>query len=88
MTADPPVGLADGMRLADVTYPELSTRCFALGGSGTTGDLRRHVESDFCPDDHEHNLIAQALNEIYLQRGRDHPVAYRHLFGRGDVSPD
>ncbi len=87
MTADPPVGLADGMRQIRVPCPELWTRYVAPGGSGSTGDLRRHVESDSCPDDHEHNMIAQALNKLYLERGRDHPVAYRHLFHLGDASP-
>ena len=29
------------------------------------------------PDDYQHNLIAQALNEYFIELGQDHPVAYR-----------
>jgi hypothetical protein len=28
------------------------------------------------PDSHQHNLLAQALNEHFLELGADHPVAY------------
>ena len=77
---EPPLSLADGMRLAQLTYLELWTRYLALGGSETINQLRRHIEADECPDDHEHNVIAQALNESYLEQDHDHPVAYRHLY--------
>lgn len=72
------LSLADGLRLSTLTYTQLWTSCLALGGVGTIADVRRHVESDICPDDHDHNVIAQALNEVYVDQGRDHPVAYRH----------
>jgi hypothetical protein len=52
----------------------------ALGGTGTLEQLRHHVESNHCPDDHDHNVIAQALNDAYLENGHDHPIAYRHLY--------
>ncbi|QGK68301.1 hypothetical protein GIY23_00840 [Allosaccharopolyspora coralli] len=78
--------LAEGMRLSRLSYTELWTRCLALGGSGTVAQLRRHVEGDECLDNHEHNIIAQALNETYLEQGRDHPVAYGHLHRPPDPS--
>ncbi|HEX4729566.1 MAG TPA: hypothetical protein VH298_17280 [Jatrophihabitans sp.] len=82
---DPPLGLADGLRLSRLSYAELWIRCLALGGSGTVDELRRHIKSDDCPDDHEHNIIAQALNDRYLEQGRDHPVGYRHLHRHPDL---
>lgn len=78
--AEPRLSLADGFRLSTLTYPELWARYVALGGAGTIEHLRRHIESRDCPNDHEHNVIAQALNDSYLEQGRDHPVAYRHLY--------
>jgi hypothetical protein len=74
------LSLAEGMDLAGLNYPELWARYLGLGGSGTEADLRRHVSAETCDDDHEHNLIAHAINEAFLDIGADHPVAYRHLY--------
>lgn len=74
------LSLADGMDLAGLTFPQLWARYFAIGGNGSEADLRRHVDAADCEDDHEHNLIAHAINEAFLDIGGDHPVAYRHLY--------
>jgi hypothetical protein len=29
------------------------------------------------PDTYQHNLIAQAINERFLDNGQDHPVSYQ-----------
>ena len=73
------LSLADGMRQTRMTYPRLWMLYLTLGGAGTQADVQHHVESGDCPDDHEHNVLAQALNDAYLEAGHDHPVAYRHL---------
>ena len=31
------------------------------------------------PDSHEHNLIAQAINECFIERDENHPVGYQEL---------
>jgi len=80
MTEHQDLSLADGMRQTRLTYSQLWNRYVALGGSGTLTDLRNHVDSDGCPDNHQHNVIAQALNDVYIEHGYDHPVAYRHLY--------
>jgi hypothetical protein len=71
--------LSEGMDLAGLDYPSLWIRYVALGGNGTAEDLRRHVTGDSCQDDAEHNVIAQAINEAFMDRGENHPVAYRRL---------
>lgn len=76
----PPLSLADGRRLSGLSWTDLWNRYTALGGSTTPDELRRHVEDDGCPNQHEHNVIAQAINEAFTDQGRDHPVAYRHLY--------
>ena len=78
---DPPLHLADGLRLAGLSYADLWTRYLALGGAGSLDQLCDHMNSADCPDEHEHNIIAQALNDVFVDEGRDHPVAYRHLYG-------
>lgn len=77
--SDAGFGLADGMDLAGLDYPTLWIRYVALGGNGTAEELRHHVTSGSCDDAAEHNVIAQAINEAFLERGENHPVAYQHL---------
>jgi len=78
--SDPGFSLADGMDLAGLDYPALWFRYLALGGNGTVAALREHVRSGICPSPAEHNLIAQAINEVFVERGEDHPVGYQHLY--------
>jgi hypothetical protein len=66
------------MDLSGIDISELWLRYLAIGGNGTEAELSFHVRSEECADDHEHNLIAQAINEAFLDRGDDHPVGYRH----------
>lgn len=80
----PPLSLSDGLRLVGLSYPQLWARYVAIGGSGTVDDLKGRVDNDRCPDDHDHNVIAQVLNDIFIEQGRDHPVTYRHLYTRDD----
>lgn len=67
------------MDLAGLDYHTLWLRYLALGGNGTVDEVRRHVTD--ASDEHaaEHNLIAQAINEVFLDRGENHPVAYQQL---------
>jgi hypothetical protein len=79
MTSEP-LGLAEGIRVAGISDTELWMRYLAIGGSGTLEQVLAHVASADCPDEHEHNVIAQALNDTFLEQGHDHPVGYRHLY--------
>lgn len=74
----PQLSLADGIRLARLSSDQLWTRYLALGGDSTIDQLRTHIETGTCPDHHDHDVIAQALNEVFLELGHDHPVAYHH----------
>ena len=71
------MSLEDGMRLSGMSYPELWLRYISV--SGTTGELEleAYVLGLLVPDDYQHNLIAQALNEYFLELGQDLPVGYR-----------
>jgi hypothetical protein len=73
------ITLAAGQRQLALTDTELWIRYLALGGSGTIGHLTDHVRADTCPDSDEHKVIAQTLNDTFVERGHDHPVAYHHL---------
>lgn len=72
------LSLIEGMLAADLDYHSLWTRYFALGGDANLAELRDFIEADTVPDQYQHNIIAQALNEVFLDRGDNYPVAYRH----------
>jgi hypothetical protein len=77
---EPTLGLSDGLRLSGLTHEQLWHRYLILGGGRTLGELREHLDSAACPDEHDHNVLAQALNEVFLERGKAHRVGYRNLF--------
>jgi hypothetical protein len=77
------LSLRDGMTLSGMSYVELWVRCVGLGGCAPTDDLADQITQDESPatalDAYEHNIIAQALNEHFLDLGQDHPVGYREF---------
>ena len=74
--------LAEGLHDSGLSYENLWTRYFALGGSRTLDNMRDRIDNpDMDTDDAEHNVIAQALNDYFVEQGKDHPVAYRNLPG-------
>jgi hypothetical protein len=77
--------LRDGMDLVGLGWQELWLRYSALGGDADEQQIRDHVLGEGCTDAHEHNVIAQAINEAFLDRGQNHPVGYQHT---GNDLPD
>ena len=72
--------LGEGMDLAGISFDELYLRYTCLGGNGSEATVRAHLANVDHASHHEHNLVAQALNEVFLERGQDHPIAYRDLY--------
>jgi hypothetical protein len=68
--------LRDGMELSGMSWPELWTRYINLGGSASIAVLQGHVADPVGLTGYEHDVIAQAINEHFTERGEDHPVAY------------
>ena len=50
---------------------------FSVGGNGTLADIQRWLAREAEPGDRDHDLLAQALNDEFVVRNLDHPVAYR-----------
>ena len=76
--------LLDAGRIAaGMSYEELWLAYFALGGLASARTIRSYLLYER-PDpvtDAEYDLLAQAINERFLERGQDHPVPYcRDLF--------
>lgn len=67
----------DAYRLeAGLSHGELWLRYFELGGMGTGFDLEAFLYGVLAPSDHDHDVIAHALNERFAELGADHPVPY------------
>ncbi len=52
---------------------------FAVGGNASLGDVERWLSTATELPAQEHNLLAQAVNDGFTDRGLDHPVRYRDL---------
>lgn len=75
---DNTITLAEGQRELQMSDDELWTRCLAIHSDLTPEQIRQHIDDDECPHPREHNIIAQALNDAFVELGQDHPVGYRH----------
>jgi hypothetical protein len=67
----------DGYRRdAKLTHRELWFRYFELGGMGSGLELQAVLRGARRPSPHEHDVIAQALNERFVEMAGTHPVPY------------
>jgi hypothetical protein len=48
----------------------------AVGGDASPLELEAYLLGLLAIDPHQHDVIAQALNEHFLDCGQDHPVPY------------
>lgn len=71
-----------GVDRAGMTYRQLWLRQVAIGGDADDLELEAYVLGLLRLDAHQHDLIAQALNEHFLELGQDHPTPYSQLWDR------
>lgn len=69
--------LEEGLDLANISMQQLWLDQIALGGTAGLMETEAYVLGLLYADAYQHNLLAQALNEHFLEAGRDHPVAYQ-----------
>jgi hypothetical protein len=55
---------------------DLWTAYLGLGGTSSLPDVAAFVTSTAEPSPYEHDLLAQALNERFIEMGWDMPVSY------------
>jgi hypothetical protein len=68
--------LEAGLIRSGLTYQELWWRQVAVGGNASPLELEAYLLGLLELDPHQHDLIAQALNEHFLDLGQDHPMPY------------
>lgn len=76
-TQRPALSLFEGLQRSGMTPAELWIKYYAIGGDAAELEVEAYVLGLLSPDDYQHNLIAQALNEYFLDHHEDHPVRYR-----------
>jgi hypothetical protein len=76
MTDSDGLDLQTGMRASGMDYQELWLRYIAVSGEAGELELEAYVLGLLTLDAFQYNLIAQALNEYFIEQGQDHPVAY------------
>ena len=67
--------LEAGRVQAGMSFDDLWLDYFALGGAAPPGQLRDYLAGGAGPVDYD--VVAQAINERFIDRGDDHPVPYR-----------
>jgi hypothetical protein len=63
-------------RDAGLSHGELWWRYFELGGMSTAVELEAFLYGALQPSVHDHDLVAHALNERFVELGGNHPVPY------------
>jgi hypothetical protein len=61
---------------AGLSHGELWLRYFALGGMSTAVEVEAILYGALVPSSLDHDVIAHALNERFVELGGNHPVPY------------
>ena len=69
-------GLDQARRSAGLSHNELWLRYFELGGMSTASEVEGFLYGFPQPGPHDHDVLAHALNERYVELDGSHPVAY------------
>ena len=73
------LSLYEGVQVARMTPIDLWVQYYALGGNADEYEVEAYALGLLLPDTYQYNVIAQAINEVFIDRGANHPVAYRDL---------
>ena len=59
-----------------ITLYEVWFGYIAVGGDAPLREVQAWLAEVVEPGDHDHDLMAQAFNDRFVDKGMDHPVAY------------
>lgn len=76
MTADLGAVLEAGRVQAGMATIDVWVAYFALGGMESLAVVTAILSGTVVPSDSDYDLLAQALNERFMESGHDHPVPY------------
>jgi hypothetical protein len=68
--------LRAGLAMSDLELGELWMAYVGLGGTMEMDEVKAILRGEREPTANDHNVLAQALNDYFTERGQDHPVPY------------
>lgn len=68
--------LRAGLAMSQLQLGELWAAYAGLGGTMSAGEVEAVLRGEREPTAYEHDVLAQALNDHFTERGQDHPVPY------------
>ena len=77
MTNFSPSDLEQGRIASGLTHGELFIRYFELGGMSSALQVEAFLYDALQPSAYDHDVVAHALNERFVELGGNHPVPYR-----------
>jgi hypothetical protein len=75
-SAGPGLSLQDGLEQSGMSIDELWLRQVSVGGNAGSLETEAYLVGLLVADPHQYDLLAQALNEHFVELGQDHPVGY------------
>ncbi|WP_375501760.1 hypothetical protein [uncultured Jatrophihabitans sp.] len=70
------LSLFRGLAESGMSYADLALEQMCMGGSADDLEVEAYVLGLLRPNAYQHNLLAQAINEHFIDQGLNHPVAY------------
>jgi hypothetical protein len=62
--------------MSELQLGDLWAAYAGLGGMMSMDEIEATLRGEREPTAYEHDVLAQALNDYFTERGQDHPVAY------------
>lgn len=82
------MSLRAGFSLSELSIGRLWVAVLGIGGELAEPELADILEGRRAPTSFEHDLIAQALNDYFTERGQNHPVPYARELAQQDEPSD
>lgn len=76
MTPTPAEVLETARRQSGMSVDQLWLSQAVLGGSASPAEVGSFLSGAAAPTAHQYDVLAQALNESFVDQGLDHPVPY------------
>ena len=72
------LGLDAARQRLGITSVDLWVEYFALGGCLNADGLSAYLQHEDAVGSSDHDVIVHALNEMFSERGENHPLSYHH----------
>jgi hypothetical protein len=76
MAASRALAVEAAREMLDLSLLDLWVDYFGLGGTLLPEEIERFLLGGERIGDRDHDMLVQALNEHFLERGENHPLAY------------